>query len=161
MTGQDFQDRLDAIVRDLQTVGKGQEVAILFRGSDNQPSVLTLSSDSSGVVDATALTGIQNYINPLKTIADTYETERVPVMEALEEFNAARAVHQTLIDAASAARTALNDALEADADYQAAKDILTSARTDVDYIAAKTAYEFNNTSENFAELSQAKGSYIV
>lgn len=161
MTGQDFQDRLDAIVTDLQTSGKGQEVAILFRGSDNQPSVLSLQSDPSGVVDPVALTGIQNYINPLKTIADAYETERAPVMEALEDFNAARFVHQTLIDAASAARLALSNALEADVDYQAAKSILDAARVDVDYVAAKTAYEFNNTSENFAELSQAKGSYIV
>ncbi len=161
MTGQDFQDKLDAIVVDLQTVGKNREIAILFRGSDNQPSVLPLESDPSGAVDPTQLTGIQNYINPLKTIADDYTTARVPVTAALEDYNTARTFHQTLIDAASAARIALSDALEADAAYQTAKTALDAARLDPDYVAAKTAYEVSNVSENFAELSQAKGSYIV
>ena len=57
MTGQEIQDRLDAIVVDLQTKGKVQ--TFFFRDSDNVPNVLPLSSTAQGVVNAGQLADIQ------------------------------------------------------------------------------------------------------
>lgn len=161
MTGQDFQDKLDAIVADLQTTGKGKTVNILMRGTGNASQVFPLSSDIGGVITASELARIQNRIDELKPFADTYETERQPVSDALEVFNTERAGHQVLIDAASAAREALNTALEADADYQTAKTALDNARANANYISAVEAYRVNNVSENFGNLGDAKGKYVA
>lgn len=161
MTGQDFQDKLDAVVLDLQTAGKGQAVEILMRGTDNSSNVYPLSSDANGVVNAGQLSAIQAFINGLKPIADTYEQERAPVQTALEAFNARRATHQTAIDAASSARTALNTELTADATYQSLQTALESERAEPVYIAAVAAYRDNNVSENFGNLGDAKGKYVA
>lgn len=161
MTGQDFQDKLDSIVRDLQTNGKGQTVNILFRGAGNAPQILPLSSDANGVVNAGQLAAIQAFINPLKVIATDYTNARVPVDAALEAFKTAQEPHQALMDAATAARKALTDALDADAAYQTAKTALDTARLDPDYVGFSADYRDGNVSENYAELSSAKGKYVV
>ena len=161
MTGQDFQDKLDAIVVDLQTVGKGQTIQVMFRQSDNSSLILPLSSTVGGVVNVAQLTAIQDEVDALKTVADAYTTEYAPVQAALETFNTERAGHQVLIDAASGARTALNTALQADVAYQTAKTALDAARADVGFIAAQAEYQGDNVSENYAELSNAKGKYLV
>lgn len=161
MTGQDIQDRLDAIVEDLQTKGKGQTVQVMFRDGDNHPAVLPLSSDVNGVVDAAQLNDIQLFINDLKTFADDYEQRRAPVLVANEAYNTAREPHQALIDAASLARKNLSDALTADAQYQAAKTALETARQNADYITASNFYKTMHVSENYAELQSAKGNYYV
>ena len=160
MTGQDFQDKLDAIALDLQTVGKGKTVKIALRGSNNDVTNFPLSSDVAGVVNDRQLTAIQDAINLIKPIADSYTTERGPVMISLEAFNLERAGHQALIDAATAARTALNTALVADVNYQAAKADLDARRVAPDYVAAVNAYQQNNVSEIFGNLSDSKGKYI-
>ena len=161
MTGQDFQDRLEALVVDLQTVGKGKTVTIMFRDDENATVILPLSSDVSGVVNATQLGEVQYYLNLYKPVADAYETERAPVTAALETFKTEQSGHQALIDAASTARVALATALEADAGYQAAKTALDAARADVGYIDAVEAYRANNVSENFGNLGDAKGKYVI
>ena len=160
MTGQDIQDKLDEIVADLQTNGKGKTVEILLRAEDNTTIALPLSSDGAGVVDNNQLTAVQNFIDSLKPLADTYETELAPVKAASEIFRTAREVHQQLVDEASAARTALTDALDADQDYQDAKTAYDTARQDAGYIAARNSYKTFNISENFGNLSDAKGKYI-
>ena len=109
MTGQDFQDRLDAIVADLEARPEAN-IGCSIRG-----------------------------------LSETFRTRR--------------AAHQNLIDAATAARIALQDALAADNDYQAADTALKAAQTDPDYVAARTAYQNNNVSENFGNLSEARGKY--
>jgi len=161
MTGQDFQDKLDAIVEDLQTDGIFQQVRAVFRAGDNALTVFPLSSDANGVVNAAQLADIQAFINDLKPIADAYETERAPVTVALETFKTEQSGHQALIDAAATARTALATAFAADAGYQTAKTALDAARADVDYIAAAEAYRTNNVSENFGNLGDAKGKYVI
>lgn len=160
MTGQDFQDKLDAIVTDLQTTGKGQTVSIALRGADNSFTELLLSSSAGGVVVENQLDQIQSFIDAFKPVADNYEARREPVMAALDAFNVRRATHQAAIDAASAARATLNTALEADATYQGLKTALDTARADVDYVAAVSAYQADNISENFGNLGDAKGKYI-
>lgn len=161
MTGQDIQEKLDSIVEDLQTVGRGQTVIASLRGTNNQLREFPLSSDAGGVVDAAQLSNLQKFIDDLKPIADTYVMELAPVSAASEAFNVQRATHQVLIDAASAARVALNDALEADEVYQQLKTALDEARMDAEYIAAREAYRVNNVSENFGNLGDAKGKYVV
>lgn len=161
MNSVDFQDKLDAIVVDLQTSGKGRTIQAMFRGINNQTVVLPLSSDAFGVVDGNQLTDVQGFVNSLKPIADTYEAERAPVMAASEAFNLRRATHQVSIDKASAARITLQDELLADTQYQTLSAALDAARTDNGYIQATTDYKTSNVSENFSELSSAKGKYVV
>jgi hypothetical protein len=122
---------------------------------------LPLSSDAQGVVDAGQLAAIQAFLAPIIDAADDYETNYAPVSAASEAFRAAREVHQGLIDAAAAARTALNDALENDAAYQTAKQTLDGARGNQLYIDARQSYDNLNVSENFAALGQARGEYVV
>ena len=160
MTGQDVQDRLDALVVDLQTKGKGQTVQIMFRNPDNSPNVLPLSSNAQGVVDAAQLAAVQAFIDGLKPIATEYETRYEPVRLALEDVNTAKEPHQPLFDAAKVARKALADALTADANYQGAIATLEAERNGVEYIAAKMAFENSNVSENYSALSEAKGEYV-
>lgn len=159
MTGQDFQDKLDAIVLDLQTTGKGQTVKVALRDEGNTTVSFPLSSDVNGVVNAAQLAPIQSFIDGLKPIADAYETQRAPVQAALETFKTEQSGHQALIDATSAARTALSTALEADVGYQAAKAALDGERLAPAYISAVTSYRNFNVSENFGNLSDAKGKY--
>lgn len=161
MTGQDFQEKLDAIVTDLQTVGRGQTVTASLRGTNNQLREFPLSSDAGGVVNADQLTNLQKFIDDLKPVADTYVMELAPVSAASEAFNVQRATHQASIDAASAARVALQDELLADPQYQALQTALEEARSDAEYIQAREAYRVNNVSENFGNLGDAKGKYIV
>lgn len=161
MIGQDFQDKLDAIVLDLQTKGKGQLVKIAFRGADNDTFIMPLSSDANGVVNAQELSNLQAVVNNMKPFADNYETQRSPVQAALEDFKTAQEPHQGLFDAAAVARKNLSDALEADQTYQAAKEFLENLRQDNFYIDAVNAYKANNVSENFGNLSDAKGKYAV
>ena len=120
MTGQDFQDKLDAIVLDLQTVAKGKTAKIAIRGSNNDVTNFSLSSDVAGVVNAGQLALIQAEIDAIKPMADNYILQRGPVRQAAGTFNAARQPHLSLINAATSARTALNVALLADGDYQVA-----------------------------------------
>ncbi len=161
MTGQDFQDKLDAIVADLQTVGKGKTINLMFRGLENSPEIFPLSSDVNGVVNAAQLAAIQTFVSDLKPIADTYTTEYAPVTTASEAFKTAQTPHDALTEAARVARVALSDALAADVPYQTAKTTLDTARSDAGYIAARDNYQANNVSENFSELSNAKGKYVV
>ncbi|MBX7173927.1 MAG: hypothetical protein K1X72_23355 [Pyrinomonadaceae bacterium] len=72
MTAQDFQDRLDALVLDLQTKGKGKSVNIMFRDAGNEPYVLPLSSDANGVVNAAELANVQGFVNNMKNFATQY-----------------------------------------------------------------------------------------
>lgn len=160
MPGQDYQDKLDAIVADLQTKGKGQEVVLMLRGDNNRSYVFPVSSDSAGVVDPTQLSNIQSFVNNnLKNEADAYEAARAPVSAALDAFKTAQTPHQTLIDASKVTRDALSAALTADPTYQAAKTALDTIHQDPTYVAATAAYKDRNVSENFNEFSQAKGKY--
>ncbi|MDQ3750429.1 MAG: hypothetical protein M3367_15650 [Acidobacteriota bacterium] len=160
MTGQDFQDKLDALVLDLQTVGKGQTIQVPLRNSANVTTIYPLSSDAAGVVNTAQLAAIQAVIDTLKPIATDFSTELAPVRTAGEDFTAARADHQALATAASAARTALSTALAADPAFQTAKTAVDAARSNPDYVAARTAYKDNNVSENYSNLSEARGKYI-
>ena len=161
MTGQDLQDRLDAIIEDLQTKGKGQTVQIMFRDNTNSAFTMPLSSDANGVVNAAQLNQVQIAVDALKPFADEYEDRRGIYEPLLEAYQTARAVHQPLIDAYSAARTALQDAFENDVNYQNAKTALNDARLDPDYVAAVQAYKIENVSENYQELQAARGKYNV
>jgi hypothetical protein len=160
MTGQDIQDRFDAIVSDLQD-NVGTQYQVMLRDEDNNPSVLQVSSDGMGVVNAGEVAGLQAFIDNLKPIADAYEAARAPITAAGDAYRAARAVHQNLIDAYSAARTALNNALEGDAAYQNAKDGYDLAREDAAYIAARNAYKLYNVSENYGNLQDAKNKPVT
>lgn len=160
MTGQDFQDKLNALVADLQTAGKGETVQIGFRDNSNAVTEFPLSSNAQGVVNPNQLSAVQTFVDGLKPMADTYEQERAPVQAALEAFNVRRATHQTVIDAASAARVAMNDELAADATYQNLQADLEGKRADAGYIAAVEAYRTGNVSENYGNLGDAKGKYI-
>lgn len=161
MTGADFQDKLDATVSDLQTAGKGQTVQITLRNNSNELETFPLSSTAQGVVDAAQLATIQSVVDAMKVLADDYAGELVPVSAASETFSTARSAHQVLIDAASAARQTLADALEADQEYQTAKLALDAARADAGYVAAREVYRVNNVGENFGNLGDAKGKYIL
>ncbi|MBA2736229.1 MAG: hypothetical protein H0U50_05495, partial [Pyrinomonadaceae bacterium] len=59
------------------------------------------------------------------------------------------------------ARVALSDALVADVPYQTAKTALDNARLVPAFIAARDAYNSQNISENYSELSSAKGKYEI
>lgn len=160
MTGQEIQDKLDAIVEDLQGKFKGSSVQIAVRGEDDAMSLLPLSSDVNGVVNQAELDEVQAWVDDWKVYADSYSAAYDPVKTASENFKLARQVHQQLIDDASAARTALSNALEADGDYQAAKNALDNARSDPAYVNARESYQNFNVSENFGNLGDAKGKYI-
>lgn len=159
MTGQEIQDRLDAIVKDLQTTQKGKGVEIALRDEGGAMSIYGLSSDANGVVNQAQLNNLQSAIDYLKPVADAYETRYAPVKTASETFRIAREVHQPLIDEATNARNALNAALEADQNYQTAKTNYETASQDPQYIAARDQYKLYNTSENFGNLSDARGKY--
>ncbi len=161
MTGQNIQDRLDAIVADLQTRGKGQTVNIMFRNPNNSPNILPISSDANGVVDAAQLAVIQAVVDGLIEPADDLTTYSAPVTQASEAFKTASQPHEPLRVVAQDANAALRTALESDANYQAAKQALDTARANQDYIDAQTSYKNLNVSENFAALGQAKGEYVV
>lgn len=161
MTGQEFQDRVDALVVDLQTVGKGQTVNIMLRGLNNSSVVLPLSSNAQGVVNGTQMQLIQDYLDDFKLTADSYTTTFAPVQTAMDAFKTASAPHDALTETARVARVALSDALLADPTYQSAKTALDNARANPDYVSASFEYKRQNISENFAELSNAKGKYVV
>ncbi len=161
MTGQDFQNKLDAIVADLQTVGKGKTVNLMFRNPNGAPNILPLSSDVNGVVNAAQLQAIQGFVDDIGNIANTYTTEYAPVQAASEAFKTAQTPHNALIEAARVSRVALSDALTADPAYQTAKTALDNARLAPAYIVARDNYQTESVSENFSELSNAKGKYVV
>jgi hypothetical protein len=159
MTDQDIQDVLDKIVNDLQTTQKGKTVDIAIRDETGAMGINPLSSDAGGVVNAAQLANIQQTVDALKPIADGYNTAFAPVKVAGQDFKTAQEPHEALITAARDARVALNTALEADQDYQDAKTALDAARLDPDYIAAFDQYKQFNVSENFGNLSDARGKY--
>jgi hypothetical protein len=159
MTGQQLQDALDALVRDLQTTAKGRSVQIPIRDDDNNINVYTLSSDANGVVNAAQLTVLQEMVDSYKPVADAYETARAPVTALSEAFKTAQAPHEGLITAAKTARTNLETALEGDANYQAAKTALDNARSDPAYQAAIQAYKDNSIADFAAQLRLARGEY--
>jgi len=160
MTGTDIQQRFEALITDLQTVGKGLGIIIVFRNSNNAALEFPLSSDNTGVIDDAERENLQSFIDDMKPIADEYTAELVPVTAASEAFKTAQTPHEAVIEAARVARVAMQDALAADANYQAAKTTLDLARVESVFVAARDAYNANNVSENYAELASAKGKYI-
>lgn len=161
MTGLEIQQRFDALIADLQTVGKGREIAVVFRNSSNAAQVFPLSSDNLGIIADAQRENLQTFIDEvLKPAADDYSGALAPVTALNEAFRLAQVPHQALIDAASAARVALQNALNADGVYLAAKQDLDDARTDAAFLAKRDAYNANNVSENYAELANAKGKYV-
>jgi hypothetical protein len=90
MTSQEIQDRVDALVTDLQTKGKGKSVNVMFRGSNGQPNILPLSSDANGVVNASQLAAIQAVADGLKTAATDYYTATAPYTQKAYELDAIR-----------------------------------------------------------------------
>ncbi len=160
MTGQDFTDTIDALVVDLQTKGKGQTVNIALRGADNITNDFRLSSDVNGIVNDGELKTLRSAILDASVAADGYSVAIVPVQMASEAFKLAAAPFMPLADAASLARKNYNDAILADAPYQAAKTALDAARNDPAYVASLTAYRNLNVSENFGNLGDAKGKYV-
>lgn len=161
MTTQEIQDRVDAIVTDLQTKGKGQTVNIMFRNQNNTPNVLPLSSDAQGVVNAAQLAAVQGFVDGFASIADDLNAASAPVTTASEALKLASQPHEALRAAAQTANAALRDALTNDPAYQAAKTALENARLDPDYVSFSDTYDLLNISENYAALGQAKGEYIV
>lgn len=161
MTSQDFEDKISAIVTDLQTKGKGKTVNVLLRDVDNSAAILPLSSDPSGVVNVAQLTALQNFIRNFSAIADDYNFYHAPVLAANEAFKTAQIPHQGLIDAAAVSRNALQTALANDAAYQSAKTAVDNARNASAYTEVLDSYKQFNVSENFTELSQAKGAYVA
>ena len=161
MTGQDIQDKLGQIVTDLQTTAKGKTAQIAFRQNGGNLAIFPLSSDVNGVVQVGQLEAIQDFLDDgIKDVADAFETASVPVKATSEAFRLQRATHQTAIDAASAAREALNAELEADDLYQDAKTDYEAASTNPVYISARNDYQSNFVSENYGNLSDARGTYI-
>lgn len=161
MTGQQIQEALDALVVDLQTRGKGQTIQMAIRDEDNNLSVQSLSSDAGGAVNAAQLATLQSFVDGFAPVADAYETARAPIAGLNETFKTAQAPHEPLMTAAANARKALNDALEADAVYQAAKTALETARANPVYVAAVSAYDNSNVVEFVQALRSAKGEYSV
>lgn len=86
MLSVEIQDRLDAIVHDLQFAGKGKTIQLMFRDASNQPLILPLSSDASGVVNAAQLSAVQTFVTGLKTAADTYNTDTAPYTAKAQEL---------------------------------------------------------------------------
>ncbi len=160
MTGQDFENKSGAIVTDLQTAGRGRTVQILFRDSSNASLILPLSSTAAGIVDAGQLKEVQNFLDMIEPVADNYEAVRIPVVAAQTAFNARRATHQAIIDAATAARDAATAELLADATLQTLSTALDTARANPGYVQGVALYVDANVSENYSELSAAKGKYV-
>lgn len=163
MTGQDILDRVDALVVDLQTRGKGQTVNVVFRSANNETDIYTLSSNAAGVINAQQLRILQDAIATanLVSIADDYTASLVPIQQAADNLRTAEMPHESLALRATQARKALSDAYFNDPAYQTAKMELETARLNPDYIAARTAYDNQNVSENYAALGNAKGEYIL
>ena len=108
MTGIDFQNKLDALVEDLQKKGKVRSIEIPGRTTNNTTGIFNLSSDANGVVNASELNQVQNFIDPLKLIADNYEVEYEPVKSASEALRLAQMPHEALITAASATASSVS-----------------------------------------------------
>lgn len=159
MTGIEIQQRLEAIIVDLQTVGKGLGIVIVFRGSNNAALEFPLSSDNQGVINDTERENLQAFVDGLKLIADNYAFPNGLVQNSANALKAATLPHEALIEAARVAREAVNAVLAADSVYQAAKTQLDNDRADVDYITFGEQFRQNNVSENYAELANAKGKY--
>ena len=123
MTGQDFRDRLMAIVTDLQFSGKGKTVEIMLRNENNQASIYPLSSDVNGVVNAVQFAAIDAKVADLEVLADDYVTNTAPYTAKAAELKA----------------IAVSPA----------------------YLEARGTYQQYNLTENFAELQDAKGSYVI
>lgn len=160
MTSAEVQSKLDSIVEDLQTKGKGQTVNFMFRNPDGTPNILPLSSDSSGVVNAAELSAIQIIVDGLKTGLTTLNTAATPVSAARNQYESARNTHISLINAARNSRAALQNAFDGDANYLAKKTAFESAVSNAAYVSARNAYKDSNVSENIAELTNAKGAYL-
>ena len=161
MTGQDIQDRVDAIVQDLQTTYKGATVDIAVRYEDNVTGIRQLSSDVNGNINAGQLASLNAVLAEMKTYADGYDLEYADVSAASEAYREALKPHAALATAATAARKAYNDAIEADGAVQAAKLAYDNARLDVDYINARDLYRTYNVSENYGNLGDARGKYVL
>ncbi|MDB5478808.1 MAG: hypothetical protein JWM96_1303, partial [Alphaproteobacteria bacterium] len=131
MTAQDIQDRINALVEDLQTKGKGQTINIMLRNPDNSPNVLPLSSDANGVVNQAQLDALIAFFDDggLFVAADNLTVNSAPVTAASEAFKLASQPHEPLRIAAQEANAALKAALDADPGYQAAKTALDNARS--------------------------------
>lgn len=160
MTAQEVRDRLDALVSDLQTKGRGQTVNVMFRKPDNTPNILPLSSNAQGVVNAAQLTAISAVVDDLAIVAEDLDTFSAPVTAANEALRVAGVTYEPLRAAAQTASANLRTALLADPTYQAAKTAADNARKDADYLGAVELYRLNNASENIAALTQAKGEYV-
>ena len=96
----------------------------------------------------------------IEPVADNYEAVRIPVVAAQTAFNARRATHQAIIDAATAARDAATAELLADATLQTLSTALDTARANPGYVQGVALYVDANVSENYSELSAAKGKYV-
>ena len=123
MTAQDFLDRLDAIVLDLQTDGKGKTVNIMFRNANNQPNILPLSSDANGVVNAAQLAAVVDVVGFYSDFVQDYTAAIAP--------------------------------------YTAKAAELKAIAESVGYQNARAGYKQQNISENYAELVNALGAYVV
>ena len=88
MTGQDFQDRLDAIKTDLQTDGKGKTINIMFRQFGNTPYILPLSSDANGVINLAQLNAVEDFVSDLGALADQYLIDTAPYTAKAAELKA-------------------------------------------------------------------------
>lgn len=123
MTAQDFLDKLDAIVLDLQTDGKGKTVNIMFRNANNQPNILPLSSDANGVVNAVQLGAVSDVVGSLPDFVADYNVSIAP-------YTAKAAELKTITESPA-------------------------------YQNARAGYKQQNVSENYAELQNAKGAYVI
>lgn len=159
MTGLQFQQRLAAIVTDLQTTQKGNGTNIMFRDNTNTLNTFPLTADETGAVNQAELTPIQNHVDSLADYADDFITASLPVKTATSGFKAAQSPHQNLINAVSNANAALASALASDPTYQAAKSALDAARRNVNYINAGIDMKNENVTENYNELLTARSAY--
>ena len=161
MTGQDIGSKVDALVADLQTKGRGQTINILFRNPDNSPRIMPLSSDASGVVNVAQLAAIRTFLTGTMDAATNLATLSVPVTNASNDIKEALVQHEALITASQTASKALSEALLSDDSYQSFKRNLAEAQADADYISATLAYKNQNVAQNYAALISAKGEYIT
>ncbi len=159
MTGAEIQAALDGLVADMSGV-PSKTANISFRDSTNALSPYQITTNAQGVVNAQEVADVQSFIDGMKTAADAFQTEKTPVVSASEAFRVQRATHLTSINAAKAARTALDTELLSDSTYQTLKTSLDTAKSDAGYVAAVSAYNLNNVSENFSNLREAKGKYV-
>jgi hypothetical protein len=161
MTNAEIQSKLDAVVVDLQTKGKGQTVNFMFRNPDGSPNVLPLSSDAGGVVNAGELAAVQAFVDGIKAINGDFEAAYTPVKTAKTQLANADSTRAALINAAQNANQALKNSRDNDANYQAKKSAYETAAADADYIAARAVFKSANVVENANELTNARGSYVV